>query len=114
MPNPEPSGLPLLLSRGARRAGTAMALGAMNLGAMVSTVMGLAPTAIAQSFRDTMINQRCTKAATDNFAKLAKAPPAGFIPFTCSCVVEEINAQVPVEMARASCKAQAIAKFGKP
>jgi len=70
--------------------------------------------AIAQSFRDTMINQRCTKATTDNFAKLAKAAPAGFIPFTCSYVVQEINAQVPVEQARACCKAQAIAKFGKP
>jgi hypothetical protein len=81
---------------------------------MVIAAMGMAPMAIAQSFRDTMINQRCTKATTDNFAKLAKAAPAGFIPFTCSCVVQEINAQVPVEMARTSCKAQAIAKFGKP
>lgn len=84
------------------------------LAAMGLAVMGLVPTAIAQSFRDNMINQRCTKAATDNFAKLAKTPPAGFIPFTCSCVVQEINAQVPVEQARASCKAQAIAKFGNP
>jgi len=86
----------------------------MVLTAMGLAVMGLVPTAIAQSFRDNMINQRCTKAATDNFAKLAKTPPAGFIPFTCSCVVQEINAQVPVEQARASCKAQAIAKFGNP
>jgi hypothetical protein len=68
----------------------------------------------AQSFRDTVINERCTKAATNDFAKLAKTPPAGFIPYTCSCVVQEINAQVPVDQARATCKAQAIAKFGKP
>ena len=88
--------------------------GAMVLTAMGLAFMGLVPTAKAQSFRDNMINQRCTRAATDNFAKLAKTPPTGFIPFTCSCVVQEINAQVPVEQARASCKAQAIAKFGKP
>jgi hypothetical protein len=84
---------------------TAMALG---------TAGAMAPTAQAQSFRDNVINQRCTKAATDDFAKLAKTPPAGFIPFTCNCVVQEINAQVPVDQARATCKAQAIAKFGKP
>ncbi|MCX5938365.1 MAG: hypothetical protein NTW02_09225 [Cyanobium sp. LacPavin_0920_WC12_MAG_62_9] len=86
----------------------------MVLAAMGLAFVGLVPTAIAQSFRDNMIIQRCTRAATDNFAKLAKTPQAGFIPFTCSCVVQEINAQVPVEQARASCKALAIAKYGKP
>ena len=88
----------------------AVAIAAMALG----TAGALAPTAQAQSFRDNVINERCTKAATNDFAKLAKTPPAGFIPFTCSCVVQEINAQVPVDQARATCKAQAIAKFGKP
>ena len=87
----------------------------MGLAAIaVGTAGALDPTAQAQSFRDNMINQRCTKAATADFAKLAKTPPAGFIPFTCGCVVQEINAQVPVDQAKASCKAQAIAKFGKP
>jgi hypothetical protein len=68
----------------------------------------------AQSFKDNMINQRCTQAANDDFTKLAKTPPAGFIPFTCSCLVQQVNAQVPVDQAKASCKAQAIAKFGMP
>ena len=105
MPSNPPSRLQLLVSRCAHTTVIAMALG---------TAGALPPTAQAQSFRDTVINERCTKAATNDFAKLAKTPPAGFIPFTCSCVVQEINAQVPVDQARATCKAQAIAKFGKP
>jgi len=105
MPSNPPSRLQLLVSRCANTAVIAMALGSVG---------ALAPTAQAQSFRDNVINQRCTKAATGDFAKLAKTPPAGFIPYTCSCVVQEINAQVPVDQARATCKAQAIAKFGKP
>jgi hypothetical protein len=92
-----------------------MTLNALTVAAIaVGTAGALAQTAQAQTFRDNVINQRCTKAAAKNFATLAKTPPAGFIPFTCSCVVQEINAQVPVDQAKATCKAQAIAKFGKP
>ena len=110
MPIELPAVLHLQFSRCAERLGTGMGLAAIAVG----TAGALDPTAQAQSFRDNMINQRCTKAATADFAKLAKTPPAGFIPFNCSCVVQEINAQVPVDEAKATCKAQAIAKFGKP
>ena len=53
----------------------------MGLAAIaVGTAGALDPTAQAQSFRDNMINQRCTKAATADFAKLAKTPPRRLYP----------------------------------
>ena len=114
MPINPPLSLPHLVCRCSPKTVTAMTLATMTLPAMTLAAMTLAPTAQAQTIRDNVINQRCTKTATEEFAKLAKTPPAGFIPFTCGCVVQEINAQVPVDQAKASCKAQAIAKFGKP
>ena len=88
MPINPPLSLPHLVCRCSPKTVTAMTLATMTLAAMTLAAMTLAPTAQAQTFRDNVINQRYTKTATEEFAKLAKTPPAGFIPFTCGCVVQ--------------------------
>ncbi len=72
------------------------------------------PGARAQNMEDDLINHYCTQAMTSDFAKAGKTPPAGMIPFTCNCVIQQVNARASIAQAKAICQAQATARFPTP
>ena len=78
----------------------------------------LSPTipgaARAQSMQDVLINHYCTQAMNADFAKAGKTPPTGMIPFTCNCVIQQVNARATIDQAKATCQAQAAAQYPTP
>ena len=69
------------------------------------------PDARAQNMKDDLINHYCTKAMNADFAKAGKTPPAGMIPFTCNCMIQQVNARATIAQAKANCKDQVTAKY---
>jgi hypothetical protein len=75
--------------------------------------LGLAaPAAAAASMRDQMIHQFCSKAMAAELAQAGKTPPAGMVPFTCTCVVQQVDSGASVDQAKTVCKQQTLQKYG--
>jgi hypothetical protein len=49
-----------------------------------------------------------------DFAKAGKTPPTGMVAYTCNCVIQQVNAQATIDQAKATCQAQATAKYPSP
>jgi len=83
--------------------------------AAASCILGGAiPGARAQTMVDTLINHYCAQAMNADFAKAGKTPPAGMVAYTCNCVIQQVNAQATIDQAKATCQAQATAKYPTP
>ena len=83
--------------------------------AAASCILGVAiPRARAQSMQDDLINHYCAQAMNADFAKAGTTPPAGMIPFTCNCVIQQVNARATIAQAKAICQPQAKAKYLTP
>jgi len=83
--------------------------------AAASCILGVAiPGAQAQSMQDDLINHYCAQAMNADFAKAGTTPPAGMIPFTCNCVIQQVNARATIAQAKAICQPQAKAKYLTP
>jgi hypothetical protein len=62
--------------------------------------------------RDQMIHHFCSQAMAAELAKAGKTPPAGMVPFTCNCVVQQVDSGASVDQAKTVCKQQALQKYG--
>ena len=61
--------------------------------------------------KDQLIFHYCSKAMQADFSKAGKTPPDGMVAFTCSCVVQQIDARASIEQAKAICQARAKQAF---
>ena len=61
--------------------------------------------------KDQMIEHFCLSAVNKEFQQTGKPAPAGMAAYTCSCVVEQINARATIDQAKATCRQRALAKF---
>ena len=84
------------------------------LAAAICTLGLIIPGAKAQNMEDDLINHYCTQAMNADFAKAGTTPPAGMIPFTCNCVIQQVNARATIAQAKAICQAQATAQYPTP
>ena len=75
---------------------------------------GTIPAAQAQTMVDNLINHYCAQAMNADFAKAGKTPPTGMVAYTCNCVIQQVNAQATIAQAKATCQAQATAKYPSP
>jgi len=83
--------------------------------ASASCILGATiPAARAQTMVDNLINHYCAQAMNADFAKAGKTPPTGMVAYTCNCVIQQVNAQATIAQAKATCQAQATAKYPSP
>lgn len=63
------------------------------------------------NMRDQLIQHYCLKAVNAELAASGKPAPAGMPEFTCSCVVQQVDARASIPQAQAICRSQAIQQF---
>ncbi|WP_457767436.1 hypothetical protein [Cyanobium sp. ULC082] len=76
------------------------------------TLACVAPGARAQNMKDDLIMHYCSNAVNAEVALSGKPAPAGLATYTCSCVVEQVNARMSISSAKTICKQKAAAKYG--
>ena len=63
------------------------------------------------NMRDNLIQHYCLKAVNAEFSSSGMTPPAGMPEFTCTCVVQQVNARASISKAQSTCKQQATTKY---
>jgi hypothetical protein len=72
---------------------------------------GPAPAWAGANMKDQMIEHFCLKAVNQEFQQSGKAAPPGMAAYTCSCVVDQLNARASIDQAKVTCRQRALEKF---